>query len=134
VDQAKLLHRSISLVRVANASVRLDIAKFSLICERIADAELGLRGVQILWEAVQKARPTVHSLTSIHSYYLRACLSANAFEAAARLLRDEILEVNSQLVSPKEALSFFYYAGMIATGLKRFREAKYYFGMVCIFR
>jgi len=65
------------------------------------------------------------SLTPIHGDFLQLCLLAKCYHIAVPILNDEILEVNPDLtgVTSRDMLLYFYYGGMIYTGVKQYKQA-----------
>lgn len=61
------------------------------------------------------------------------CLLAKDYRAALSVLADEVLALappDSYALKPREVLRFFYYGGMIYTGVKNFGKAVEFFKMV----
>jgi len=69
-------------------------------------------------------------LTPVHADFLQVCLISRCYSIAGQLLNDEeILEINPDTsgVTPKDMLLYYYYGGMVYTGLKDFKKALIFF-------
>lgn len=96
--------------------------KFSAAC---LTARAPLSAVRPLHAAALALQPTTSHFTPLHAECLKVCLLAKMYSAALPLLAQELLQVDrdATLVTPRDLLLFHYYAGMIYTGLKRYKAA-----------
>ena len=85
-----------------------------------------------LQRGIELIRPNEDTLTALHPLFLQACLISQHYRRGYAIARQTILDVNPDKtgVNPKDALLFFYYSGMICTGLKRYDEALENFRLV----
>jgi len=114
-------------VEEANAhQLHLITDRFYNICRKLAEIvqqdNQPLRGIRILRIAIEKIQKNPTTLTPLHSDFVKLCLLGKCYNAATQVIETDILEIDSQL-APKDYLTYFYYAGMIAIGIKSFRRA-----------
>ncbi|CAK4660081.1 hypothetical protein LEN26_020836 [Aphanomyces euteiches] len=94
-----------------------------------------LREVILRWQASKFEAPSIthankYALTSLHGYFALACLHAKCYHAALAILDQPVFEVATpSAVRSIHVLEYFYYGGMIYTGLKQFRDAAAFFSM-----
>ncbi len=96
--------------------------------EVAVEARVPLRAVQPLRAAVAKIRAQPDQLTPVHADYLQVCLLAKLYKAGAALIEDDLVELEPGAtgMQPRDALRYFYYAGLVLTGLKEYRRALEY--------
>ncbi|PRP82268.1 COP9 signalosome complex subunit 3-like [Planoprotostelium fungivorum] len=83
-----------------------------------------IRAVKPLQAAALKIRQSTETLTPVHAYFLQACLLSKCYHAALHLIDEDIFEVAwEKLNTPRDVLSYFYFAGMIYIGLKKYKKA-----------
>ena len=115
------------------SQVRLLPAQFVGVCTRFAAAaiavEAPLQAVAPLHAAALALQPTPTHFTPLHAEFLKLCLLARCYHAAAPLLAQELCHVSKKEtdVSPRDLLLYHYYAGMVETGRKRYRSAVDFF-------
>lgn len=92
-------------------------------------AKAPLAAISPLLAAACALQPSPSHFTPLHAEFLKVCVLAKCYHAAAPLLSQELLHVDrdATLVSPRDLLLYFYYAGMVQTGLKRYASAVQYF-------
>jgi len=136
IDPGKFLPQVITLINNCSANqIHHVAAKFSHICRKFAEVMIELnqaiRAIKPLRNAIKKLRTTSERLTPIHADFLQVCLLAKCYSAALQVLDEEIFEVTSDsAVIPKDMLLFYYYGGLVFTGLKQFKKALDSFRMV----
>ncbi|XP_065826764.1 COP9 signalosome complex subunit 3-like [Oscarella lobularis] len=88
-----------------------------------------IKGIETLKLAVEKLRPTPNHLTSIHADLAQVCLLSKCFKPVLPFLEcdigDFVQEGNGFDV--KMLLLYYYYGGMIYTGIKQFDKALFFF-------
>lgn len=85
-----------------------------------------IRAVQALEQGVRLVQENEYQLTGVHADLLQVCLLAKCYHRGERLLRRPVLnigEAKTNGFTQSDYLRYWYYAGMVYTGLKRFREA-----------
>ncbi|KAJ6228896.1 cop9 signalosome complex subunit 3 [Anaeramoeba flamelloides] len=120
------------LLQCDPSQVSMSIGKFFFLCRRfvaIAIREKFAHGtVYPLKIAIEKIGRS-GELTPTHAYFLQACLASQNFSAALPILESDVFEIDTKHsgIKIKDVLLYFYYGGMIYTGLKKYDEAAYYF-------
>ncbi len=86
-----------------------------------------LRVVTTLEKALHLVQETEHQLTAVHADLLQVCLLAKHYQRAGDLLRAKpVLSIGDAKVNgftQADYLRYWYYAGLVYTGLKSFNEA-----------
>ena len=107
------------------------------VCQKFAEIhqeqKTPLAAIKLLKIAITKLRPNSESLTPLHADFLQTCLLAKDYRAALPVLSDEVLALanpESYNLKARDVLRFFYYGGMIYTGVKNFGKALEFFKMV----
>eukprot|EP01118_Nematostelium_gracile_P013102 TRINITY_DN48_c0_g1_i2.p1 TRINITY_DN48_c0_g1~~TRINITY_DN48_c0_g1_i2.p1 ORF type:complete len:432 (+),score=110.17 TRINITY_DN48_c0_g1_i2:69-1364(+) len=124
------------LVNCNGPQIRLAPNKVISLCRKFKDvcleANQSLRAVKPLRLAITKLRPSSDVLTPLHAEFLQVCLYSKCYSAAREILDTEILEVNpdATTVTSKDVLLYYYYGGLIYTGLKQFKKALSFFRLV----
>jgi len=124
------------LLACTASQIRLAPNKVAIVCHRFKElcieANQALRAIKPLRLAVTKLRPTSESLTPVHADLVQVCLIAKNYNAALSILDTEIFDVNQEATSitPKEMLLYYYYGGLVYTGLKEYKKAFNFFKMV----
>jgi COP9 signalosome complex subunit 3 len=137
VDPARYVAQVRALIPVANTTqVRLAPSKFARVCQKFAEIhqeqKTPLAAIKLLKIAITKLRPNSESLTPLHADFLQTCLLAKDYRAALPVLSDEVLALanpESYNLKARDVLRFFYYGGMIYTGVKNFGKALEFFKM-----
>jgi len=134
LDSQKFIIQVTRFISACNgAQIRLSPAKVATICHRfteiLVESNTPLKGIKVLRTAVKKMRPNSESLTPAHSNFLQICLLAKCYHIALPILEDEILEVNpdTTAVTPRDMLLYYYYGGMVYTGLKDYKKGFAFF-------
>jgi COP9 signalosome complex subunit 3 len=103
-------------------------------CQRIADLLLSrktpMQGINLLSLGIRCLQGNnTKQLTGLHAILLELCLSATCFKAAFPYLVDDIDEFSTELkaADAKSILLYYYYGGMIFTGLKKYTQALFFF-------
>jgi len=103
--------------------------EFSILCETLAQILTSSRTtkwityINPLQTAIQKIVGTNRNLlTPAHALFALVCLKAMCFDAALSIIDVPIFNVDVTL-SSLDYLSYFYYCGMIYTGLKNYKKA-----------
>jgi len=136
VDPGKFLPQVVNFINnCSSVQIRFAPAKFSHICRKFAEIAIetnqAIRGIKPLRNAIKKLRPNSETLTPIHTDYLQLCLLAKCYSAALPVLEEEIFEVSSEFaVTPRDMLLFYYYGGLVFTGLKQFKKGLDFFRVV----
>lgn len=86
------------------------------------------RIVPILKTGLKMSVPNLFNVTKLHTNFIQACLLAKHYKAALDILNFDILEVNDRYqVKIAPVLQYFYYGGLVYTGLKDWKRALYFF-------
>uniref|UniRef100_A0A3Q4ANW7 COP9 signalosome complex subunit 3 n=1 Tax=Mola mola TaxID=94237 RepID=A0A3Q4ANW7_MOLML len=88
-----------------------------------------LRGVVILKQAIDKMQMNTNQLTSVHADLCQLCLLAKCFKPALPFLELDMMDICKEngAYDAKHFLCYYYYGGMIYTGLKNFERALYFY-------
>ncbi|RXN25992.1 COP9 signalosome complex subunit 3 [Labeo rohita] len=88
-----------------------------------------LRGISILKQAIDKMQMNTNQLTSVHADLCQLCLLAKCFKPAVPFLELDMMDICKEngAYDAKHFLCYYYYGGMIYTGLKNFERALYFF-------
>jgi COP9 signalosome complex subunit 3 len=109
--------------------IRLEPKRFARIARRYMEIAIEqkqvTRTILPLKFAVVKCRASPEQITPIHPDFLQMCILAKNYKAAVPILEDEVFEIEPGTtgLQPRDLLRYFYYGGMIYTGLKEFRKA-----------
>jgi COP9 signalosome complex subunit 3 len=100
--------------------------------ELTIDAKQPIRAIRYLRTAIQILAPSPEHLTPLHSDLMQVSLLAKTYSAALPYLDQEPLEIDHKATSltTKDVLLYFYYGGMVYTGLKQFEKARGMFKLV----
>ncbi|MFT7797979.1 COP9 signalosome complex subunit 3 [Arapaima gigas] len=92
-------------------------------------ARTPLRGINILRQAIDKMQMNSNQLTSLHADLCQLCLLAKCFKPALPYLDLDIMDIcrENGAYDAKHFLCYYYYGGMIHTGLKNFERALYFY-------
>lgn len=113
--------------------IRLAPSKIAVICHKATEIyvenQQAIRAIKVLRTAVKKLMPNSESLTPIHADFIQVCLIAKCYHAATPILDEEIFEVNADAtaVTPRDMLLYYYYGGMVYTGVKEYKKALSFF-------
>uniref|UniRef100_A0A673XUF1 COP9 signalosome subunit 3 n=1 Tax=Salmo trutta TaxID=8032 RepID=A0A673XUF1_SALTR len=88
-----------------------------------------LRGVGILKQAIDKMQINTNQLTSVHADLCQLCLLAKCFKPVLPFLELDMMDICKEngAYDAKHFLCYYYYGGMIYTGLKNFERALYFY-------
>eukprot|EP01115_Flamella_aegyptia_P011108 TRINITY_DN50800_c0_g1_i2.p1 TRINITY_DN50800_c0_g1~~TRINITY_DN50800_c0_g1_i2.p1 ORF type:complete len:207 (+),score=72.26 TRINITY_DN50800_c0_g1_i2:40-660(+) len=124
------------LINANNNQIRLVGNRYGAIAKKYAqiciESGQAMKAIKPLRLAVVKLRPNSDTLTPVHSDLIQCCLISKNYAAALQTLDEEIFEVNSDStgVSPRDFLLYYYYGGMVYTGLKEYKKAFSFFRTV----
>jgi COP9 signalosome complex subunit 3 len=135
VEQAKAL-----MIFGDGYQIRMGGKLFAKVCGQfrlsIVYADQALRGIIPLTRAVEKLRGTNQNmLTSVHADLMYVCLKAHHYRAAIPVLDVPVFSIDPKAtgIEPQQYLEYFYFAGTVCIGLKRFSQAVDLFqmGLTC---
>lgn len=135
IDQAKAL-----MIFGDGFQIRMGGRMFAKVCEQFRIAvcltEQPVRGIIPLTRAVEKLRGTnANMLTPVHGDLMYVCLKAHHYRAAIPVLDVPVFSIDPKAngMEPRQYLEYFYFAGTVALGLKRFSQAVDLFqmGLTC---
>ncbi|XP_013420972.1 COP9 signalosome complex subunit 3 [Lingula anatina] len=113
--------------------VRYATDSFAELCHRFTEnlvtRRQPIRGISVLCKAVTKIQLHSSQLTSIHADLCQLCLLAKCFKPALQFLDADITEISKEggQYDARHFLLYYYYGGMIYTGLKNYDRALYFF-------
>jgi len=86
-------------------------------------------GIPVLTKAIEKIQLSPSQLTSVHSDLAQVCLLAKNLKPALKYLDVDTTDIAKEGAGfdAKNFLTYYYYGGMIYTGLKKFERAIYFF-------
>uniref|UniRef100_A0A8C1SHN2 COP9 signalosome subunit 3 n=1 Tax=Cyprinus carpio TaxID=7962 RepID=A0A8C1SHN2_CYPCA len=113
--------------------IRYATDTFAGLCHQLTSAlverKQPLRGISIIKQAIDKMQMNTNQLTSVHADLCQLCLLAKCFKPAVPFLELDMMDICKEngAYDAKHFLCFYYYGGMIYTGLKDFERALYFF-------
>ncbi|KAF5923105.1 hypothetical protein HPG69_004002 [Diceros bicornis minor] len=113
--------------------IRYATDTFAGLCHQLTNAlverKQPLRGIGILKQAIDKMQMNTNQLTSIHADLCQLCLLAKCFKPALPYLDVDMMDICKEngAYDAKHFLCYYYYGGMIYTGLKNFERALYFY-------
>uniref|UniRef100_A0A4W4E2G9 COP9 signalosome complex subunit 3 n=1 Tax=Electrophorus electricus TaxID=8005 RepID=A0A4W4E2G9_ELEEL len=113
--------------------IRYATDTFAGLCHQLTNAlverKQPLRGISILKQAIDKMQINTNQLTSVHADLCQLCLLAKCFKPAVPFLELDMMDICKEngAYDAKHFLCYYYYGGMIYTGLKNFERALYFF-------
>nr|XP_033770168.1 COP9 signalosome complex subunit 3 isoform X4 [Geotrypetes seraphini] len=113
--------------------IRYATDTFAGLCHQLTNAlverKQALRGISILRQAIDKMQMNTNQLTSIHADLCQLCLLAKCFKPALSYLDVDMMDICKEngAYDAKHFLCYYYYGGMIYTGLKNFERALYFY-------
>jgi len=135
IDPQKFILQAHRFLMSCNPSqIRLVPTKFVLVCRRFkemcVESHQSIRAIKPLVVAIKKLRTSSETLTPVHCDLFQVCLLSKCYSSALSFL-DPVFDVNPEVtgVTSKDMLLYFYYGGMILTGLKDFSKALIFFKM-----
>ena len=101
-------------------------------CDFLVDNKQAILGVKIMRNLIKSIRDSSESLTPIHPLFIQLCLVSKCYNYALETLSEEIYDVNPEKtgVGYRDLLLYYYYGGLVYTGLKKFKQALQFFLMV----
>jgi len=138
-DANLFIYQFINLVNICNLrQLRLDLKKFKLICQKFVDVCIktrqAMRAIMPLKQAINKIVPSPQ-LTSLHYMLVLCCLKSKNYKAALSVLETNVCAIDSAKseIESVDVRLYFYYGGMIYTGLKSYKKAQEFFFNVVSF-
>uniref|UniRef100_A0A3P8XLB8 COP9 signalosome complex subunit 3 n=1 Tax=Esox lucius TaxID=8010 RepID=A0A3P8XLB8_ESOLU len=113
--------------------IRYATDTFAGLCHQLTNAlverKQPLRGVGILKQAIDKMQMNTNQLTSVHADLCQLCLLAKCFKPVLPFLELDMMDICKEngAYDAKHFLCYYYYGGMIYTGLKNFERALYFY-------
>ncbi|XP_078096856.1 COP9 signalosome complex subunit 3 isoform X2 [Mustelus asterias] len=113
--------------------IRYATDTFAGLCHQLTNAlverKQPLRGISILKQAIDKMQMNTNQLTSVHADLCQLCLLAKCFNPAIAYLEVDMTDICKEngAYDAKHFLCYYYYGGMIYTGLKNFERALYFY-------
>ncbi|XP_054565158.1 COP9 signalosome complex subunit 3 isoform X7 [Eptesicus fuscus] len=113
--------------------IRYATDTFAGLCHQLTNALMErkqpLRGIGILKQAIDKMQMNTNQLTSVHADLCQLCLLAKCFKPALPYLDVDMMDICKEngAYDAKHFLCYYYYGGMIYTGLKNFERALYFY-------
>uniref|UniRef100_A0A7N5JRM7 COP9 signalosome complex subunit 3 n=1 Tax=Ailuropoda melanoleuca TaxID=9646 RepID=A0A7N5JRM7_AILME len=113
--------------------IRYATDTFAGLCHQLTNAlverKQPLRGIGILKQAIDKMQMNTNQLTSVHADLCQLCLLAKCFKPALPYLDVDMMDICKEngAYDAKHFLCYYYYGGMIYTGLKNFERALYFY-------
>uniref|UniRef100_A0A673J3S2 COP9 signalosome complex subunit 3 n=1 Tax=Sinocyclocheilus rhinocerous TaxID=307959 RepID=A0A673J3S2_9TELE len=113
--------------------IRYATDTFAGLCHQLTNAlvekKQPLRGISTLKQAIDKMQMNTNQLTSVHADLYQLCLLAKCFKPAVPFLELDMMDICKEngAYDAKHFLCYYYYGGMIYTGLKNFERALYFF-------
>nr|XP_031532097.1 COP9 signalosome complex subunit 3 isoform X2 [Vicugna pacos] len=88
-----------------------------------------LRGIGVLRQAIDKMQMNTNQLTSVHADLCQLCLLAKCFKPALPYLDVDMMDICKEngAYDARHFLCYYYYGGMLYTGLKDFERALYFY-------
>uniref|UniRef100_A0A671LVZ9 COP9 signalosome complex subunit 3 n=1 Tax=Sinocyclocheilus anshuiensis TaxID=1608454 RepID=A0A671LVZ9_9TELE len=113
--------------------IRYATDTFAGLCHQLTNAlvekKQPLRGITTLKQAIDKMQMNTNQLTSVHADLCQLCLLAKCFKPAVPFLELDMMDICKEngAYDAKHFLCYYYYGGLIYTGLKNFERALYFF-------
>jgi len=140
-DHGEYVEQARALMNLGDGyQLRVGGKLFAKVCQQfrlsICYSDQPLRGIVPLTKAVEKLRGTnANMLTSVHADLMYVCLKAHHFRAAIPILDVPVFSIDPKAtgIEPLQYLEYFYFAGTVCIGLKRFSQAVDLFqmGLTC---
>ncbi|XP_036692958.1 COP9 signalosome complex subunit 3 isoform X2 [Balaenoptera acutorostrata] len=113
--------------------IRYATDTFAGLCHQLTNAlverKQPLRGIGVLKQAIDKMQMNTNQLTSVHADLCQLCLLAKCFKPALPYLDVDMVDICKEngAYEAKHFLCYYYYGGMVYTGLKNFERALYFY-------
>jgi len=134
LDTSKFQDQFILLVNnLSSVQAKIVSSKFAHVCRKFTeimiDRKSYLFGIQHLRTALKKYGAGSDVLTPIHPLILQLALVGKVYHIGAVLLQNVINDINPDKtgLNSRDILLYYYYGGLIFTGLKQFDSAAKYF-------
>lgn len=96
--------------------------------------KMQMKALSVLKAACERLAPDKGVLTPAHPAFLQLCLMSNNFHLAQRLMQVPIYAVDKDTgMDVEDYLTYWYYAGIVQSALKQFRQAQNSFLQVFIY-
>lgn len=109
---------------------RMELKRFGRIVHKFTqvatELQVPMRAILPLEKAVRIAQEDDNQLTSVHADLLQCCLLSHSYRRARKILQESFLcvgDIRKNGFSQSDYLRFWYYAGLVFTGLKEFGRA-----------
>ncbi|XP_074649374.1 COP9 signalosome complex subunit 3-like [Tubulanus polymorphus] len=112
---------------------RYAVDSYSELCHKftqsLIDKKEAIRGINIVQKAINKIQLFPSQLTSIHGDLCQLCLLSKCFKPALQILDIDITDICKEggQYDARHLLLYYYYGGMIYTGLKNYERALYFY-------
>eukprot|EP00029_Vermamoeba_vermiformis_P013039 TRINITY_DN7975_c0_g1_i1.p1 TRINITY_DN7975_c0_g1~~TRINITY_DN7975_c0_g1_i1.p1 ORF type:complete len:476 (+),score=162.47 TRINITY_DN7975_c0_g1_i1:89-1429(+) len=109
--------------------LRMDVKKFRFICQKFVDVCVEHRSpisaIKPLRYAINKIAPSREHITPQHAMLMMCVLLSKTYSAVQSVIDSEVTEVDPDqtAVDSKDVRLYFYYAGAVYIGLKKFSRA-----------
>eukprot|EP00300_Choanocystis_sp_HF-7_P033122 c45415_g1_i1.p1 GENE.c45415_g1_i1~~c45415_g1_i1.p1 ORF type:complete len:437 (-),score=105.94 c45415_g1_i1:44-1354(-) len=90
---------------------------------------LAMSSVIPLSLACSKIQHSPNQITSVHAFFLRACIVSKCYKAALPLLEQNLFEVSKASLNVENLLLYCYYAALVCIAVKRFHRAMNFLSM-----
>uniref|UniRef100_A0A8D1NGA3 COP9 signalosome complex subunit 3 n=1 Tax=Sus scrofa TaxID=9823 RepID=A0A8D1NGA3_PIG len=113
--------------------IRYATDTFAGLCHQLTNAlverKQPLRGIGVLKQAIDKMQMSANQLTSVHADLCQLCLLAKCFKPALPYLDVDMVDICKEngAYDARHFLCYYYYGGMVYTGLKNFERALYFY-------
>ncbi|XP_064350912.1 COP9 signalosome complex subunit 3 isoform X2 [Camelus dromedarius] len=113
--------------------IRYATDTFAGLCHQLTNAlverKQPLRGIGVLRQAIDKMQMNTNQLTSVHADLCQLCLLAKCFKPALPYLDVDMMDICKEngAYDARHFLCYYYYGGMLYTGLKDFERALYFY-------
>ncbi|XP_062507632.1 COP9 signalosome complex subunit 3-like [Corticium candelabrum] len=133
-DIESCIHQIAAFIKsCAPEQIRYAAESYCLLChfyaKSLVDLKKPLRGIDTIRLATEKLQPSMSCLTSIHADLAQLCLLSKCLKPAIPFLDSDVSDFVQEggRFDVKPFLLYYYYGGMIYTGLKQFERALHFF-------
>jgi len=111
-------------LKIACKEVRAVIRKYTAV-RMTMGTKMQMKALSVLKTACERLAPDKGVLTPAHPAFLQLCLMSNNFHLAQRLMQVPIYAVDKDTgMDVEDYLTYWYYAGIVQSALKQFRQAQ----------